>query len=171
MKRTMISLAALALVVGACSPRDVDRAQPNPDETTPRVSETEKPGVNAPGDLNPAEAQMRIDDVTLGHEVGPDGAVVAGETGDDFAPGSLVHLSMEVGDTPAGSAIKVVWFGPGETRVGEETKPVPAGAKYLTFNIKTDGWALGDYRAEVWVGDEKVNTQQFQIVKPAEAGK
>ena len=96
---------------------------------------------------------------------------MAGKTGDDFAPGEVVHLAAEVGDTPAGSAIKVVWFGPGETRLAEETKPVPTGAHYLSFNTKTDGWAVGDYRAEVWIGDEKVNTQQFQIVPPSEAGK
>ncbi len=171
MTRLLIPVAALALTLGACSPRQVDQAQPNPEEATPQVTEAEKPGVDAPGDLNPAEAQMRIDDVTLGHEVGPDGAIVAGKTGDDFAPGEMVHLAMEVGDTPAGSAIKVVWFGPGEARLGEETKPVAEGAKYLTFHTKTEGWAPGDYRAEVWVGDEKVNTQQFQIVQPAEAGK
>jgi hypothetical protein len=171
MKNILLTVAAVALTLGGCSPRDVDRAQPNPEERTPAVTESEKPGVNAPGDLNPAEAQMRIDDVTLGHEVGSDGAIVAGKTGDDFAPGETIHLSMEVGDTPAGSAIKVVWFGPGDTRMTEDTKPVAAGAKYLTFSTKADGWAIGDYRAEVWVGDEKVNTQQFQIVQPADAGK
>jgi len=169
MKRMAMVVGSL-LVLG-CSPRDVDRAQPNPDEKTPAVTETEKPGVQAPGDLNPVEAQLRIDDVTLGHEVGPDGAMVAGKTGDDFAPGEMVHLSMEVGDTPAGSAIKVVWFGPGETRIAEDTKPVVTGSKYLAFHTETTGWKLGDYRAEVWVGDEKVNTQQFQIVEPAAAGK
>src|SRR4030095_557217 len=127
MKRYLIPLAAVALALGACSPRDVDRAQPNAEEKTPRVTETEKPGVNAPGDLNPVEAQMRVAAWRLGPEVGPDGAIVTGETGDDFAPGTLVHLSMEVGDTPAGSAIKVVWFGPRETRLDEETQPVPTG--------------------------------------------
>ena len=35
----------------------------------------------------------------------------------------------------------------------------------------TTSWAKGDYRAEVWIGDEKVNTQQFQIVDKSEAGK
>jgi hypothetical protein len=28
---------------------------------------------------------------------------------------------------------------------------------------------MGDYRAEVWIGDEKVNTQQFQIVEASKA--
>lgn len=170
MKKMLMATGAAVLVWG-CSPRDVDRAQPNAEERTPAVTETEKPGVDAPGDLNPVEAQLRIDDVTLGHEVGPDGAIVAGKTGDDFAPGDMIHLAMEVGDTPAGSAVKVVWFGPGETRISEDTKPVVAGSKYLGFHTATTGWALGDYRAEVWVGDEKVNTQQFQVVEPAAAGK
>jgi hypothetical protein len=170
MRSILLTVVAAGLAF-ACSPRQADQAQPNPDEQTATVSESETAGVDQPGDLNPVEAQMRIDDVTLGHEVGPDGAILEGQTGDDFAPGQMVYLAMEVGDTPAGSAIKVAWFGPGETRINEETQTVPAGATYVHFHTATDGWQLGDYRGEVWVGDEKVNTQQFQIVEPEAAGK
>jgi hypothetical protein len=56
--------------------------------------------------------------------------------------------------------------------VSEETKTVNAGDHYLAFESgDTASWAKGDYRAEVWIGDEKVNTQQFQIVDKTEAGK
>jgi hypothetical protein len=72
---------------------------------------------------------------------------------------------MEVGDAPPASAVKVIWYGPNETKAGEESKPVVAGQKYLSFTAAdTASWAKGDYRAEVWIGDEKVNQQQFQIV-------
>ena len=68
--------------------------------------------------------------------------------------------------------MKVVWFGPGETRVGEETKTVNQGDKHVAFHsTDTASWAKGDYRAEVWIGDEKVNTQQFQIVDAGDAGR
>jgi hypothetical protein len=91
------------------------------------------------------------------------------DQGDDFAPGQPVVLAMNVADSPASSAIKVAWYGPGETKITEEEKQVPAGAKYLTFQADTTGWAKGDYRAEVWIGDEKVNIQQFQIVDAEDA--
>jgi hypothetical protein len=77
---------------------------------------------------------------------------------------------MEVGDAPATSPVKVVWYGPNETKIGEETKTVSSGQKYLNFTATdTSSWAMGDYRAEVWVGDEKVNEQQFNIVEASDA--
>lgn len=170
-KFLMLTVAVAFVAFAACKAKTAEVATPNPDEVTTTTTEKEVAGVQAPGDLSPAEAEARIDDVTIGHELGPDGAILAGTGGDDFAPGQPIHLAMEVGDTPAGSAVKVVWFAPGETRIGEETKTVAAGTKFLSFNAgNTAGWAKGDYRAEVWIGDEKVNTQQFQIVEPAQAG-
>lgn len=132
----------------------------------------EQPGTASPSDIAPTTAQSWIDDVTIGHELAPDGSMATGKGGDDFAPGQPIHLTMEVGDAPPNSAVKVVWYGPGETKIGEENKPVTAGQKYLSFSApNTSSWAKGDYRAEVWIGDEKVNTQQFQIVDAAGAGK
>jgi hypothetical protein len=141
-------------------------------EAPPTATTSELPGTTSPSDVSPISAQTWIDDVTIGHEVGADGAIPAGRTGDDFAAGQTIHLSMGVGDAPANSAVKVIWYGPGETIIGEEQKNVEAGRKYLNFqSTNTSKWARGDYRAEVWVGDEKVNTQQFQIVAKAKAGK
>ena len=167
MKRILVLLAVamLAVFVVACG-RD-ETAEP------PAVTTTvEQPGTSNPADVAPVTAQTWIDDVTIGHELGADGSMVTGKAGDDFAPGEAVHLTMEVGDAPPNSSVKVVWYGPNETKIGEENKPVVAGQKYLPFTASdTASWAKGDYRAEVWIGDEKVNTQQFQIVDAAGAGK
>lgn len=156
-------VAVGGLTLAAC-------AREEPAEAPPTAQTTEQPGVDSPSDVSPVNAQTWIDDVTIGSELGPDGAMVAGKTGDDFAPGQPVHIAMEVGDAPVDSAVKVVWYGPNETKVGEETKNVTSGQKYLNFSAgDTASWAKGDYRAEVWVGDEKVNQQQFQIVDASEA--
>lgn len=64
----------------------------------------------------------------------------------------------------------MVWYGPGETKINEEQQTVATGNKYLSFQADTSSWEKGDYRAEVWIGDEKVNTQQFQIVDAENAG-
>ena len=170
-KLLAVFLLLLLPLAIACAPKE--QAEPDDkDDTATTVSETEKPGVDSPGDLNPVEAQTMVDDVTIGHSMGADGTIPADQQGDDFAPGDPVFVVMEVGDTPAGSAVKVDWFGPNETRVGDETKTVNAGEKYLSFKAAdTANWPKGDYRAEVWIGDEKVNTQQFQIVDKSEAGK
>jgi hypothetical protein len=158
-------LFGTALILAACG-RD-ETAEPPATVTT-----AEQPGVASPTDVAPTTAQSWIDDVTIGHELAADGSMVTGKGGDDFAPGQPVHLTMEVGDAPPNSAVKVVWYGPNETKIAEENKPVVAGQKYLSFSAAdTAAWAKGDYRAEVWIGDEKVNQQQFQIVDAAGAGK
>lgn len=168
----MFLLVCLPLAV-ACGPNETAEVDDSDrSDTATTTSEQEQPGTEQPGDLNPVEAQMAIDDVTLGHNMNSDNTIPADQQGDDFAPGETVHLSMEVGDTPAGSLVKVVWFGPGESRINEETKTVNTGDKYLAFHSgDTASWAKGDYRAEVWIGDEKVNTQQFQVVDKEEAGR
>lgn len=167
MKRSFLLLAAALVVVGAVGCGRDETAEPPAATTT-----VEQPGTGSPADIAPVTAQTWIDDVTIGHELAADGSMAVGKTGDDFAPGQPIHLTMEVGDAPPSSAVKVVWYGPNETKVGEENKPVVAGQKYLNFTAQdTTSWAKGDYRAEVWIGDEKVNTQQFQIVDAANAGK
>ena len=158
------ALLLLAIFTIACG-RD-ETAEPPATATT-----AEQPGTTSPSDIAPTTAQSWIDDVTIGSELAPDGSMVTGKTGDDFAPGQPIHLTMEVGDAPPNSSVKVVWYGPNETKIGEENKPVVAGQKYLNFTATdTASWAKGDYRAEVWIGDEKVNQQQFQIVDADKAG-
>lgn len=173
-KKTLALLLMLVLPLAlavACGPRETAEYD-DKDDTATATQEKEQPLTDGANDLNPIEAQTMIDDVTIGHSVDASQTIPQDQQGDDFAPGETVHLSMEVGDAPAGSAVKVVWYGPGETRLGDKTETVTAGEKYLTFQSPgTSGWAKGDYRAEVWIGDEKVNTQQFQIVDKNDAGR
>ena len=165
MKLKFIALALCAVGLAACG-RDEDAKPP---ETTTTV---EQAGTSSPSDVAPVTAQTWLDDFTIGTQLAPDGSMMAGHTGDDFAPGQPVNISMETGDAPPGSTVKVVWYGPNETKLGEENKPVVAGQKYLAFtSADTKTWAKGDYRAEVWIGDEKVNTQQFNITDANNASK
>jgi hypothetical protein len=137
-----------------------------------QASEKEAPGTHQPNDLNPVEAQIRIDDVTIGHNVGADGTIAAADQGDDFAPGDPIFIAMKVGDAHAGSAVKVVWYGPGDVKLKEEDKTVNQGDRYLSFEAANTGsWEKGDYRAEVWIGDAKVNQQEFNITDKSKAGK
>jgi len=142
------------------------------DDTATSVTEKEKAGVNQPGDLNPVEAQTMIDDVTVGKSVAADGTIAVDQQGDDFAPGDAVNVAMKVGDAPAGSAVRIVWSGPNATKISEETKTVAAGQPNMSFTSgSTASWAKGDYTADIWIGDEKVNTQHFNIVDKSDAGK
>ncbi len=165
MNQKMLAAVVLSVSLVACG-RD-ETAEPPATVTT-----AEMPGTSSPTDIAPITAQTWLDDVTIGSELAPDGSMLTGKGGDDFAPGQPIHIAIETGDAPPTAAVKVVWYGPNETKIGEENKPVVAGQKYLNFTAAdTKAWAKGDYRAEIWIGDEKVNTQQFQIVDAANAGK
>jgi len=173
MKRLLIVTLVAATAGGwACQKANQQTAQTNPAEATPRVTETEQPGTTRPTDLSPIKAEARIDDVAVGSAVGPDGAIPAGNTVDDFEPGKPIYVAMEVADTPADSAVKVVWFGPNETRIAEEVKRVASGSQFLNFSAgNTSTWSKGDYRVEVWLGDEKVASEQFNVVGPGETAR
>lgn len=157
----LVILAGCLVPLVACDARTA--------EPTTGVSEREIPGTGAPNDLSPLVARARIDDVTIGTDVAADGSVPAMAVTDDFAPGEAVHLAMDVADAPDGSAVRVVWLSESDARLHDETKTVDPGAEHLSFRVDTSGWALGDYQAEVWLGDERVNTQHFQIVEPEAA--
>jgi hypothetical protein len=171
MKRILTTAAVtLALTVLATGCKQTESATTGSEPTATQASTEEIAGTTSPNDLNPVQAQSFIDDVSIGHEVGSDGSIPAGKTGDDFAPGEAVWVTMKVNNAPASSAVKIT-YSTGGNKVGEETKQVPAGATYLSFSKDTKGWGKGDYDADVFIGDEKVNTQHFQIVDAANAGK
>ncbi|HEX5759625.1 MAG TPA: hypothetical protein VF121_10555 [Thermoanaerobaculia bacterium] len=169
--KTLWSLTLVALLPLAFACKGQDEADlDEPEDVAAAATTDEIEGIGEPGDLNPMEAQMAVDDVTLGSKAGPDGTIAEADQEDDFTPGEPIVVAMEVGDVQPGSAIKVLWFGPNETSVGEESKTVESGQSYLNFTAgDTGSWAKGDYRVEVWIGDEKVNQQQFQIVDEDDA--
>lgn len=169
-KTLALMLVAVLPLALACKPKEGAEVD-DPNDTATQATPAEIPGANQANDLNPAEAQTMVDDVTIGHKAGADGTIAAADQGDDFAPGDPVVVAMNVGDTPAGSQVKVIWYGPGETKIGEETKDVAAGVATLVFQATDTGaWQKGDYRAEIWVGDEKVNQQTFNITEPDRRG-
>ena len=163
MKRSVTSALAIACVAMSM-PGMADDKYP--------AIEKEKPGISQPGDLSPPVAQAMVDDVNLGTAVAPDGQIPARSRTDDFVPGEDIHLTMNVSDAAPGTIVKVVWFGPDEQRIGEQRETVSSGVSTLKFTKDgTKAWKPGDYRAEVWVGDEKVNDERFNIVSARSASK
>jgi hypothetical protein len=111
-----------------------------------------------------------VDDVLLGTAVATDGQIPAKSRTDDFVPGENIYLTMDVSDAAPGTMVKVVWFGPDERPIGEQSQTVTSGVSTLKFmKDGTRAWKTGDYRAEVWVGDEKVNDERFNLVSARSA--
>lgn len=158
-----LALAMVLAVSFGCKKSEVGAeadGQPPLKTTTTEIS-----GTASPNDINPVTAQYYVDDFVMGHALAADGTIAEDQKGDNFSPGQPIHFAMTVKDAPANAAVKVVWYGPADMKIRTEQKSVPAGATTLTFTSDdTAKWALGDYRAEVWIGDEKVDTESFKIV-------
>lgn len=165
MKKLSIVATGLALsatlVVAGCKGTP-ERAERNPEKTTSSVTETERPGTAAPSDISPITARARVSDLKVGTTLGADGQVA--DNLDAVPAGPALHASLAVGDVPAGSKVKAVWLGPNATRISDEVKDVAAGVAFLVFHAPdTKGWAEGDYKVEIYLGDELAAGESFNI--------
>lgn len=126
----------------------------------------------ADADPSAIRAEMWLDDFQVGSSMpsadvtGTDvpGTDTIAQVKDNFAPGEPVAVSMAVKDAPEGVTVMTYWYGPNDRALGYETKEVTGQAQRLSFTQEnTHDWQPGQYRAEIWVGDEKVTEQEFEI--------
>jgi hypothetical protein len=84
---------------------------------------------------------------------------------DKFDSGEPIYLSMRINDAPHGTVVTIQWYGPGNQALGYQTKAVPSDQERMRFmQSNTLAWPEGTYRAEIWIGDYKLNEQRFHIV-------
>jgi hypothetical protein len=106
-----------------------------------------------------------VSDVNVGHQLGADGAIAAGQDGKHFMPGDPIYIAFKTGTAPAGTNVEIDWLGPQDQKLGTDTKQIAAGDTMMSFAAKkTSGWGLGDYRADLLVNGQKVDTEHFSIV-------
>jgi hypothetical protein len=161
-KTVAAGIALAALLFAGCA-NEPKRAERDADKTTPTVTETERPGSAAKSDITPITAAARISDLKVGTVLDGEGKVT--ENQDNLKAGDAVHASLAVGDVGAGSKIRAVWLGPEGVRISDETKDVAAGVAFLAFRApSTQGWAPGDYKVEIYLGDELASSESFDIV-------
>lgn len=169
--RRMIAGVAFAgvLCFAGCA-KEPKRAEVDPEATTPTVSEQEREGTEAPSDIAPTTAKLRVSDLKVGTRFDASTGAVA-ENLDEVLPGEQIHASIAVGDVGAGSQVKAVWLGPDDQRIAEDTKGVPEGVSFLIFNAPdTTAWTPGDYKVEIYLGDELASSESFDIIEKRAVG-
>jgi hypothetical protein len=123
-----------------------------------------------PNHVNPTQAKMMVQEPATGHLVGPDGTIPGDQQGKKFSAGEKVIVAFKLADAPVGSEVRVDWYGPNDVKLASEAKKVAAPQTAMAFTeLQTSGWNQGTYRAEIWIADQKVDTEQFSIV-PADQG-
>jgi hypothetical protein len=147
---TVIIGCALA-TLSACSQEDEQYAT----TSEPTVPQSEEPIA--------LQTEAWLDDFKLGVTDQTAGAITQAK--DDFTPGEPIGLSMAVDDAPRGTMVTTYWYGPNDRALGYEIKEVSPEQQRLRFTQEnTHDWEAGEYRAEIWVSDEKVREQEFEIV-------
>lgn len=155
MKTKLTVLVAVMIAIFAIG---CDR---NEAEITPEPEQTPMAEATEPTELT---AQIWIDDPTLGSALNDEGRIMLGASDNDFVAGDTIYYAMEVGDAPANASVTVMWYGPGNVMIGEETKSVTAGETYMHFQAPdTTAWAVGDYRAEIHTEGELAHSEDFNI--------
>ncbi len=86
------------------------------------------------------------------------------EATETFAPTDVFYCSVRASNLEAGSQVTARWFY-GDELVHEYTIAVEQGGSgYLGFNAaRDDHWLPGDYRVEIYLGDQLVETVDFTV--------
>lgn len=98
-----------------------------------------------------------------------DNVRVNGTTADSgqsaFAAGQPLDVTMSINGAPQGTVVTTYWYGPENRQLAYESRTVEPNQQQMTFTQEnTHGWESGSYRTEVWIGDEKVEEERFDIV-------
>lgn len=160
----MKSTNSLALLLTLALPLTAGcRAQSIHEATDSTVGSSYSASSGTTTHLSPAKAQGMVGSVTMGKKVSADGAILQADQANKFAPGEPIYIALQLG-APAGSTVKVAWLDPSNKKLAEDQKTVAKHEKGLSFQAKdAASWPQGDYSVEVWIGDQKVSTQQFTI--------
>jgi hypothetical protein len=83
---------------------------------------------------------------------------------DSISAGQPVKLVAEIRDNSSDTPVSVVWRDPDDKKVSVSTRWVKQGEKQVSFTEEnTAAWKSGEYRAEVWVANEKVLQEPFGV--------
>ena len=156
---TLLLLAPLALV--GCSPEQPAQRGKIQDQ------DAGAPANGSPGagwTYEAIDEELWADKVHVGRWVDANGRITPNARADEFSLDDRVYVSMEVSEAPTGSPVLVLVVNATTNReLWSESRPIVAGVSHLVFEVDSSRLGSGAYRAEVYVGDERVSRHDFDI--------
>lgn len=139
-----------------------------PSAVIPSNVENELPPAQASSNADPSSTsgEAALGEVKIGRDLTADGTIDAEHQEDDFEAGETVFVSVDMSAEPLALQDdgEVRWFGPEGTLLKKEKVKFLGSDEVNIFSAaETSGWPVGDYRVEVWFGDEKVATEPFHV--------
>ena len=151
-KYILVTLAALALTLNACSKKEVAPApQPTPAPTAPVPP--------------PVMAGVTVGTITLGNAITASKKVA--QAADSFGKKDTIYAAVDT--TGSGTAkLSAKWTyrkGGTESLVKEDSQTIaPTGSASSEFHVsKPDGWPTGDYHVEIFMDDKSVGSKTFTV--------
>lgn len=143
----LLMYTGAVLLIAACSRNEEAQVSDTPADATPAIG-----------------TEPWVDDVQVSGTQAS-GAQASGATASaSLTPGTELQVSMTVEKAPQGTVVTTYWYGPENRQLAYESQTVEPQQRQMNFTQEnTHDWAAGTYRAEVWVGNEKVQEQTFQI--------
>lgn len=171
--RPTLAFAAVALAAGALA--GCDRGTGGTDAATAATEApaTEAPppatGTSAPDATLPPSTPavttppLNVTAVDLGHAVGADNRVTTAAA--TFDRDDTIYVSVATEGSVANVPVTAKWIDQDGQVVDTETRKVEhAGPAVTAFRVdKPDGWPTGQYRVQVSVGDQVVQTREFTV--------
>jgi hypothetical protein len=146
MKSALLIAAGSALLLTAC------QREPN---LAPQVS----------GASHRTDIPVQIENFSLGTRLGPNGGIATGAGEHMFEAGQLIYIAMELKNAPVGTPVSVLWKGPGDTVLGQETKTVRRGQRFMNFAADSGALPVAPkYRVEVLVDGKTITQLEFDLI-------
>lgn len=131
------------------------------------VEQPAEPAAPAP---EPEETPLPVvSDVVTAAGYGPDGLPI--DPRSNFSPAhNPIHLWLRLNNPPAGETISAVWYylglaEPLQIGVTDDRMTAEAGHFEASFELaEGNQWPEGEYRIEIFIGDEQVSTAIFRVV-------
>jgi hypothetical protein len=126
---------------------------------------TSETGEIAPGAAQSADQPVHIDNFSLGTALGSQGGIRAGADEKMFEAGQLIYLAMELKHAPVGTPVQVLWKGPAGDVIGQETKQVRRGQRFMNFAADSGNLPVAEnYQVEVVVNGRTLTRLQFDLI-------
>jgi hypothetical protein len=152
----------------ACPRRDTTVVDHTTTDTAYTGTATPANGVGTPangtGFGTTGDGDRWISSVRLGSQLNQEGGVPLGQASSTYNVGEPVHVAMEVDRVPANGQVRVVWFGPTNEQIGEDTRQVMQADRVINFAAPAEAISQpGQYRVEVYANNQLVQTDNFTV--------
>lgn len=153
---TMLLLMALLALAGCSSEQPAQRGY--------SVESEAGDGHAEPMRYEAIDEELWVDKVHVGHMVDANGQISPSARADEFSLDDRVYVSMEVSDAPTDLPVLVLVVNAATNQeLWSESRPIEAGMSHLVFEVDPAWLGSGEYRAEVFVGDERVSRHDFDV--------